>query len=88
MHEVESVKVMSIGLNQYTLEGFAKEQDSVRGKAGTGASKELEKCHDSVVSELDRLVDKVNQSTETSPQIDEHAAVRPRMKSMVQKNKD
>jgi len=87
MHEVESVKVMSIGLNQYTLEGFAKEQDSVRGKAGTGAPKELEKCHDSVVSELDRLVDKVNQSTETSPQIDEHAAVRPRMKSMVQKNK-
>ncbi|CAE8716366.1 unnamed protein product, partial [Polarella glacialis] len=88
MHEVESVKVMSVGTNVYLLADFAKEQASVRSNTVSGAAKELEARHDSTVSVLDKLVDTVSKSTEPQNAHDEHAALRPRMKSMVQEKKE
>jgi dynein heavy chain len=88
MHEVESVKVMSIGTNVYNLSDFGKEQAAMRSNTGSGAAKELEQRHDGVVAVMDRLVQTVNQSTEVSYQVDELTAVRPKMRSMVQEKKE
>jgi dynein heavy chain len=88
MHEVESVKVMSIGSNVYDLEVFENEQTRVRSSQGMGAAKEFEQGHDRAVNILNILVKKVSHSTEVSTKSDEHSALRPRMKSMVQEKKD
>jgi hypothetical protein len=88
MHEVESVRVMTIGANVYNLKEFAELQATVRSNTGSGAAKELEQRHDNVVAVLDRLVQTVNRSTEASQQVDERSTTRPKMKSMVQEKKE